>query len=191
MLAVGVLLGLLAACGADGDVGDQAAPAQPPPIPVAGRTELSTSPPVTSQVQAGDAGAKTDVDVRVDRILTELEATTTPEGAVITLDERVLFDFGEADIKPEAALPIEQIAELIRLNPSAPVSIRGHTDSVGSDSFNDDLFRRRAQAVLAQLVDTHGIDSARLVAEGLGKRQPVVPNMRPDGSDDPDGREKN
>jgi photosystem I P700 chlorophyll a apoprotein A2 len=103
----------------------------------------------------------------------------------------VLFDFDRAELKPDATGTLERIAEVLRFYGSAPVSIRGHTDSIGPDAYNDDLSRRRALAVRDYFVGKHRIDPARLQAVGHGKRRPVVPNTRPDGSDDPAGREKN
>lgn len=151
----------------------------------------SGGPGITSQVSTEGGGAKSEVAVRVEKILTQLEATTTPEGTVITLPEGVFFDFDRAEVKPEAGPTLEQITDVLKFHVAAPVSIRGHTDSIGSDAHNDDLSRRRALAVRSQLVDRYGIDGSRLEAVGLGKREPAVPNTRPDGSDDPAGREKN
>ncbi len=196
-LAAGLLLNLLVGCSSDGSDADRVA-ASPPSTTTSSTTvrseiEINTDsgPGITSQVQTGGGGAKTSVEIRTEQILSQLGATPTATGTVITLDERVLFDFGRADIKPQSSTSLAQIAEVVKLNATAPVLIRGHTDAIGDDATNDDLSRRRAQAVLSQLVDTHGINPARLRSEGVGKRQPLVPNTRSDGSDDPGGREKN
>lgn len=148
-------------------------------------------PVITSQVSTEGGGQRSEVEVRVEQILTQFEAAQAPEGTVITLEERVLFDFNQAGLKPEATASLDQIAEVVRFYASAPVTLRGHTDAIGSDAYNDDLSLRRAEAVRRHLVDRGRIDAGRLRPTGLGKRQPVVPNTRPDGSDDPAGRERN
>lgn len=124
-------------------------------------------------------------------ILSELDTSSTPEGTVITVPEVVLFDFDRAELKPEARATLADVAEVLAFYADAPVSVRGHTDSKGPDDYNQDLSERRAAAVVASLVDEHGVDPARLRAEGLGESQPVAPNERSDGSDDPEGRQQN
>jgi photosystem I P700 chlorophyll a apoprotein A2 len=131
------------------------------------------------------------VEVRVGDILSRLETAKTPEGTVITLPELVLFDFNQAELKADAATTLAEIAEVVAFYGEAPVSIRGHTDDVGDEAYNDDLSRRRATAVAEELASTHGIDRARLDVVGLGEREPVAPNARADGSDDPEGRQQN
>lgn len=187
-----VACALAGACSA-GTEEAQPLPVTPAPPTSAARSSLldQSGPVVTSQVTSEGGGQKSEIQVRVEGILSQLEASGSTEGTVITLDERVLFDFNRADLKPQATAALDQIAEVVRFYATAPVSIRGHTDSVGSDAYNDDLSLRRATAVRRHLTDTSRIDGARLQAMGLGKRQPLVPNTRPDGADDPAAREKN
>ncbi len=66
-------------------------------------------------------------------------ATPTATGTVITLDERVLFDFWPLRHQAPVVHPLAQIAEVVKLNATAPVLIRGHTDAIGDDATNDDL----------------------------------------------------
>lgn len=163
---------------------------------------VAEAPEVTSAVQADDprpsSQVSTDapdvassVEVRVGEILSRLDTSTTDEGTVITLPELVLFDFDRAELKPEASATLAEIAEVLAFYQDAPVAIRGHTDDVGSDAYNDDLSERRADAVATNLVDTHSVERTRLAVSGLGERQPVAPNANPDGSDNPDGRAQN
>lgn len=182
------LLTVAAAC--SGGDRPAAVPSEQGPAP-SSAVVVSSGPPLTSQVMAGGGGAASTVEVRVRQILTDLQAKTTPEGTVITLPERVLFDFDQAMLRPDASASLDRIAEVARFYATAPVSIRGHTDGVGTDAYNDDLSRRRATAVRDALARQPGIDASRLEAVGLGKRQPVVPNTRPDGSDDPAARQQN
>lgn len=100
----------------------------------------------------------------------------------------VLFEFGRDELRPEAKSAIDEVATQVREADS--VMIEGHTDGVGSDSYNQALSERRAAAVETALV-ARGVPQTRLHSMGYGKTHPIAPNKRPDGSDDPDGRRKN
>lgn len=122
-------------------------------------------------------------------LLSELKARQTPEQAIsIDLPADVLFDFDKAELRPDAAGPLDKAAELIRSYPSAPLAVVGHTDGKGTDAYNDPLSLRRAQAVASALRER---TSRQAQAQGQGKRQPVAPNAASDGSDDPEGRQRN
>jgi outer membrane protein OmpA-like peptidoglycan-associated protein len=75
-------------------------------------------------------------------------------------------------------------------NPNMRIEIGGHTDSKGSNELNRKLSEARAQSVVDYLVGK-GIDTARLEAKGYGASRPIAPNTNPDGSDNPEGRQKN
>ena len=103
----------------------------------------------------------------------------------------VLFDFDKADIKPDAARVLTQAATFVKERASGTVKIEGHTDAKGADNYNQRLSERRASAVKTWFVTKGGLGSMAFETTGLGARQPVAPNSKPDGSDDPDGRQKN
>lgn len=122
------------------------------------------------------------------RLLTELKARQTPQQAiVIDLPADVLFDFDKATLRPDAQPSIEKASELLRSYPDAPVVVDGHTDIKGSDSYNDALSMRRAKAVSEAL----DVGTRTITTHGYGKRLPVADNQKPDGSDDPEGRQRN
>ncbi len=75
-------------------------------------------------------------------------------------------------------------------NPEIIVEIGSHTDGLGTNEYNDDLSQRRAQSVVNYLI-LQGIAENRLTAKGYGKRIPIATNQNPDGSDNPDGRQRN
>lgn len=86
----------------------------------------------------------------------------------------VPFAFDSAEILPSAKGQLDAIAAGIRLLPaSQKVVIEGHTDAVGSEHYNEELSQRRAQSVRRYLVATHGIESSRLQAVGLGEHNPL------------------
>jgi outer membrane protein OmpA-like peptidoglycan-associated protein len=91
------------------------------------------------------------------------------------------FDTGKTDIKPESESTLAEIATLLRDNAGLSLFVVGHTDNVGALDYNRDLSRRRAAAVVAALVGGHGVDGARLQAEGVGPLSPVAPNESEEG----------
>ncbi|MBZ0229272.1 MAG: OmpA family protein [Bauldia sp.] len=109
----------------------------------------------------------------------------------VELSADVLFDFDRSDIKDEAAASLKQVAELIRAHPDRPVRIEGYTDSKGSEAYNKGLSEDRAQSVADWLAEVEGLDGGTFDVVGFGEAKPVAPNEKPDGSDDPEGRQKN
>ena len=80
--------------------------------------------------------------------------------------------------------------KLLIENPDIKIEIGSHTDSRGSDPYNQRLSQQRAQSVVDYLV-AKGIPRKRLVAKGYGEIQPIAPNNNKDGSDNPEGRQMN
>jgi outer membrane protein OmpA-like peptidoglycan-associated protein len=121
----------------------------------------------------------------------DLQVKETGAEIRIELAADVLFDFDKADIKPAAQEALKQAAGLIRDKAKGAVRIEGHTDSKGSDAYNQKLSERRAAAVKTWLAEREGLQGVQFVAQGFGAKRPKVPNTKPDGSDDPEGRQKN
>ena len=107
----------------------------------------------------------------------------------LALPADTLFDFDKAEVLPGAEANLSTLAELIGKT-EGPVQLIGHTDAKGDDAYNKALSERRAAAVQAWL-QAHGVADGRLQAQGRGASEPVAPNQRPDGRDNPDGRAKN
>ncbi len=190
-LVIGLVL-LASACDATGERVEAGRPSKVEVEAPPATSQLAVGGPrPTSRVVVDDPGERSEVEVRVGEILSDLETSTTPEGTVITLPELVLFEFDRAELKAEAATTLADIAEVLTFYEGAPVSIRGHTDDFGDAAYNDDLSQHRAQAVADALVEGHGIDRSDLDVSGVGESQPVAPNALPDGTDNPDGRAQN
>ena len=111
---------------------------------------------------------------RAQAELEQLKATPTPRGSVMTLGD-VLFDTGRAELKPGAARKLDQLVQFLVEHPERRVQIDGFTDSIGSDSYNEDLSHRRADSVKAALL-SRGVDASRISTEGYGKAYPVANN---------------
>jgi outer membrane protein OmpA-like peptidoglycan-associated protein len=115
--------------------------------------------------------------------LAELKARQTDRGIVVTLGD-VLFDTARANLKPGANLTLDRLAAYMKENPQSRVLIEGHTDSRGSDAYNDALSQQRADAVQAALI-RRGVSPDSIKTVGRGKEYPVASN------DTPEGRQQN
>lgn len=104
----------------------------------------------------------------------------TPRGAMMRMEDSVLFATDSATIRPGAAAKLEALADYLKANPGVRVAIEGHTDSRGTDAHNDALSLRRADAVRAAF-DALGVTRARFTVRGLGESQPVASNATAQG----------
>ncbi len=110
----------------------------------------------------------------LQKSLEELQAKETQRGMVLTLSD-VLFDTAQATLKPGADLALGRVAVFMREHPDTRLVIEGHTDSRGAESYNEDLSRRRAEAVRNALI-ANGITGDRVEAVGRGEAFPVASN---------------
>ena len=97
------------------------------------------------------------------------------EGIQVTFASGLLFDFDSDVVRSEAATNLRNLAASLEKYPGSDLLIVGHTDSVGTDSYNLRLSERRAESAAAYLV-ANGVDRSRLRARGLGETEPVAPN---------------
>ena len=98
----------------------------------------------------------------------------------MTFAADAFFDFDKAVLKPEGKAKLDDLVSKVQgINLEVIVAV-GHTDSVGSDAYNQKLSERRAQAVKAYL-ESKGIDKSRVYTEGKGEKQPVADNKTKDG----------
>lgn len=109
----------------------------------------------------------------------------------IELAADVLFEFDKADILPKADEALQKAAAVIREKGKGKVRIDGYTDAKGADDYNRKLSLKRAKSVQKWFVEKGGLKGMTFETQGLGKANPVAPNTKPDGSDDPEGRQKN
>ncbi len=90
--------------------------------------------------------------------------------------EGIYFDTDKADVKPESAAALEQLALLLEERPALAVYVVGHTDMQGDLGYNLALSERRARAVVEELATAHGIDRARMAGHGVGPLAPQASN---------------
>jgi outer membrane protein OmpA-like peptidoglycan-associated protein len=145
---------------------------------------------VTREIQgltSGIQGATTGIQ----SVLKDLGAKVTEHEVKIELDADVLFDFDKYNLRPEAADSLRKVGEVAKSYGNSPVLIEGHTDSKGTHPYNMTLSENRAASVKNWLVQNGGVSASRITTRGWGETMPVAPNKKPDGSDDPAGRQKN
>jgi outer membrane protein OmpA-like peptidoglycan-associated protein len=130
--------------------------------------------------QAQDAQArsereKNELRARLrDQLNVILETKETARGLIVNLSD-VLFDTGKADLKPGAREKLARLSGVLLSNPGLHVEVEGHTDSVGGDSYNQQLSESRAGSVRDYLV-REGIASNTVGTAGFGESKPVASN---------------
>lgn len=100
------------------------------------------------------------------------------------------FEYDSAALTQSATAALNRVAAKIMQHSDRKFEIAGHTDSMGTEEYNNLLGQRRAIAVV-EFLRRAGVPAERLVVRSYGKTQPIAPNTRPDGSDDPEGRALN
>ena len=116
------------------------------------------------------------------------EGVDGEEDTMVMLSE-VLFQFGEADLAPEAEQTLSIIATT--LEDVNQVIVTGHTDSIGSEENNLGLAQARAEAVRDWLLQHSDLSSDVVLARGVGEADPIAPNVTDNGEDNPEGRAQN
>lgn len=125
------------------------------------------------------------------RVENTMSVAETRDEIRIELPADILFDFDQAVIRAEAREALAAAAKVLRAHPSGRVVFSGHADSKGNEAHNLPLSMRRARAVQAWLSGQENVPTPKASVKGFGAGQPAVPNTKPDGSDDPEGRQRN
>jgi OOP family OmpA-OmpF porin len=109
------------------------------------------------------------------------KAATSPIAAAkVTLNADALFDFDKSVLKPAAKASLDSLAGKVKSLTLEVIVAVGHTDSVGTDAYNQKLSIRRAESVKKYLV-SQGIEAKRIYVEGKGESQPVADNKTAEG----------
>lgn len=117
-----------------------------------------------------------------------LASITPPCATVVRFDSALFFEFNKADLLPEARSLLAEVAPAL-IEADRAIEINGHTDATGTEEYNLELSQRRAQSVADEL-RALGV-RVDLTVQGFGESQPIAPNYRDDGSDDPAGQSQN
>ncbi len=127
----------------------------------------------------------------IQTAIKDLEARETELDIQIQLSGDVLFDFDKCDILSDAEAALKKIGLLITAYKSPQVIISGHTDSKGSESYNQRLSEKRSESVKKWFLENVEIGACIMKTFGYGETRPVALNCNSDGSDNPEGRKKN
>jgi outer membrane protein OmpA-like peptidoglycan-associated protein len=101
----------------------------------------------------------------------------------IVINEKIMFDFDKSTIKPESFSLLDEVAQVIKDNPQIKkISVEGHTDSDGSDKYNQKLSDGRAASVKKYIVDK-GVPETMLDSKGWGESKPIADNNTPEGKE--------
>lgn len=127
-------------------------------------------------------GADSQNVAQVEEVVVEQEEVVVAEPAeAVRVELDVKFDFDKAQVKQESYGDIKALADFMKQYPSTSTVVEGHTDSVGSDTYNQGLSERRAKAVRDVLVNQYGVEGNRVNAVGYGESRPVADNATAEG----------
>lgn len=159
--------------------------------------EAQAPEPVPVVVVPRDSDGDGVIDTWDDCPDTPRGSEVNSHGCVVAAEEDgpivlkgVTFEYDSARLTAEAEDRLDNVVNALKSAEDINVNIAGHTDSLGSATYNLQLSQARADSVRDYLV-SHGIDASRLTTRGYGETRPVAPNVNPDGSDNPAGRAKN
>jgi outer membrane protein OmpA-like peptidoglycan-associated protein len=138
-----------------------APPPPPPPPPPAPKPKAAPPPPPPPPPPA----PKPKPAPKVER--------------TIILDD-VLFDFDKSNIKPEAGAILDRLVAFMRENKGRKAALSGHTDSIGTDAYNQKLSERRTNSVRNYVVKK-GVESGRISSQGFGESKPIADNKTKEG----------
>lgn len=115
----------------------------------------------------------------VEEVVVVEEAEPVAEAVRVELD--VKFDFDKDNVKESSYGDIQNLADFMKQFPQTTTVVEGHTDSVGTDAYNQSLSERRANSVRNVLVDQYGVESGRVNSVGYGESRPVADNATAEG----------
>jgi len=93
--------------------------------------------------------------------------------------ENIFYDFDKAEIRPDAAVELDKLVQILEDNPKISIELSSHTDARGSDTYNQALSQRRAESAVEYII-SKGIDRSRITAKGYGESRLIVPNATTD-----------
>lgn len=149
---------------------------------VVGNPPVAISPlPVGSPVdqQLDQALQRLASRLQEEGLASQVQLVPEERGVVVRLADRVLFDLGKADLRPDARRVLDALAGVLAELPN-PVRVEGHTDDlpINNERFpsNWELSTARATTVVRYFIEHHGMDPRRFSAAGYGEYHPLVPN---------------
>lgn len=143
----------------------------------------STTLEFTSLTKSPETGYGAAIDRVVVTLLDSnaLRVAESEREIQVSMGAEILFDTGESTLRPAATTALEQLAALIQEHPELPVEIEGHTDSIGTATYNERLSLDRAESVKRWLTSNGQVPASRMTTRGFGYTKPIAHNDSPDG----------
>jgi outer membrane protein OmpA-like peptidoglycan-associated protein len=149
------------------------------------RTLFVAATMMLSGVSALGCSAQAHVEVKAPEVAKPAPAPEAPKPVYITISDRIQFASGKSTLLAPSLQVLDEVAAVLKDNDQIRrIEIEGHTDGSGVPQHNLKLSQKRAEAVRDYLVNTHGIDGARLVARGYGQDKPVADNTTREGREE-------
>ncbi len=123
---------------------------------------------------------KQERDLRARTAGTDVEVIRQGDDLLLNIPSGINFAYNSAAVQPQFQRTLDQVAGVLSEYNRTYVDVYGHTDSTGSDSYNQGLSERRAAAV-ADYLSTRGVQSARIGTRGFGETQPIATNETEEG----------
>jgi len=139
--------------------------------------------PYKQQINIVDTGQVNDIKIK-------MELVEVPKIDVVQIVNNLLFDFDKFYLRPESKSLLDKLFEILKTNPSIKLEFVGYTDSKGSSIYNQKLSKLRSKSAVDYLIKK-GIDSNRLISNGLGEKNPIAINRNSNGTDCLEGRKYN
>jgi len=173
-----------AIAGCDDDLLPKAAAPAPAPAPAPARPAAAAPAPAPVEPKAAEMAPRA-APAPAPAVVAPVPApaaapSTRPTSEKVSFASDTFFDFDKTVVKPEGKAKLDTLIGQIKGIALEVVIAVGHTDSVGSDKYNDRLSQRRADSVKAYLV-SKGIEPNRIYTEGKGEKQPVASNKTQEG----------
>ncbi|MEA3387847.1 OmpA family protein [Sphingobium sp. CCH11-B1] len=118
--------------------------------------------------------------LREDTAGTGVDVIRDGDNLLLRMPSGITFAYDKADVQPQFQPTLNDVASVLSQYPKTYIDVYGHTDSDGSDAYNQTLSERRAQSVANYLVGK-GVQSARIATRGFGETQPIASNATEEG----------
>ena len=123
---------------------------------------------------------KQERELRARTAGTDVQVTRQGDDLLLNIPSGINFAYNSAAVQPQFQRTLDQVASVLGEYNRTYIDVYGHTDSTGSDSYNQGLSDRRAAAV-ADYLATRGVQSARIATRGFGETQPIATNETEEG----------
>lgn len=119
-------------------------------------------------------------DLRARTAGTDVRVTRQGDDLILNIPSGINFAYNSATVAPQFQRTLDQVAQVLGEYNQTYIDVYGHTDSIGSDAYNQDLSERRASSVAAYL-SSRGVQSARIGTRGFGESEPIASNDTEEG----------